>query len=1065
MSELGLVDPRLLRSVRIEHDWYSADPSRDYVLGSAAVDTIREVLPATDRGPRGRAFTLTGPYGTGKSALALFLADLLGGDVDRRSRARERFASVTGIAVADRRFLPVLITCRSAPIETLIKEGCENASVRAGIPTTAGFRELVDLALTSGYDGVLLVLDELGKALEFAAKEPLLADPFLLQDLAELAARNEFPVLVIGVLHQSFSGYSEGLDMATRNEWTKIQGRFRDLTFLPPEETLARLIAESIGGIPSDTKWLDSIACQVRSLPDIWPSFMPEEAFEQLCRKSWPLHPLTVAALPVLMRRFGQNERSLFAFLVERGLLVDRRTPKTSVRLCDLFEHVSEWIGHGGRSPAAARRWRLALELLYARPGLDNEERDVLRTVALITALGRFAPFNATTEAVSLALGSKSDPILDRLATRSAIVHRRHLGAWVLWEGSDVDLDGLLDAARLEVAGRVDHGRLLLESGAIQAGIAQRHYEETGTLRWFRPMVFTDPDAIDLPPISGDPSNGILALGLGATPSAQNQFGAWADSLDRPDVIVAVVHRAPVFRKLAEELEAVQQVERTAPELRGDRVAREELAARRAALTSSLATEAERLLDPAGPDGCVFYRSGMKYRVETRRGLTRCYSEACDELFAEAPLLRNELINRRALSSAAAAARRDLLQAMLERSEEPSLGYGDGYPPDRAMYESLLRESGLHREVEPGQWGFASPPEDDKLRIRPIWRHLEERLFGNFPEPIRVDALGRELQERPFGLVNGPFPLLLAAFLLAHREDTALYREGVFIPEMGIAHWELLSRRPEFFAVAGCRQSGARKQVLELVCGRLGVEPPKLMPAVRFVIKTIDNLPARARATKDVKPTSSAMRTAALEARSPEVFFFHDLPKALDLAPLGDNEDERAANQFLARLRESLQDLADVVPKTRSWARARLAEAAGFPPDDEGFNQLRQSAGEFRDRMDDPKARDLCIRLMATDAEAAEVGALALVAMRPVETWTDADRDNFVGRAEAITRELRRDASRGGALPDRDLDLRADKLAVDLLKTLKPSLLKDRITLLAALKRLVKQIEEETTNE
>src|SRR5262249_41947200 len=57
--------------------------------------------------------------------------------------------------------------------------------------------------------GVLFVLDELGKLLEFAALNGTQSDVYLLQQLAEIAARSNPTFVLVGVLHQDFSGYAK----------------------------------------------------------------------------------------------------------------------------------------------------------------------------------------------------------------------------------------------------------------------------------------------------------------------------------------------------------------------------------------------------------------------------------------------------------------------------------------------------------------------------------------------------------------------------------------------------------------------------------------------------------------------------------------------------------------------------------------------------------------------------------------------------------------------------------------------------------------------------------------
>lgn len=1063
MRSLGLLDPRLLRSVNLEADWQSEDPCRNYVLGSTAVGVLKEVLQSAQAGPRHRAFTITGPYGTGKSALALFLTDLLAGPKHRRERAWSMVRLRLPAAEPPAPFLPVLATCWSHPLEGILTQAYKVAGERVGAPGVLSLEQLVEVAAREGYGGLLVVLDELGKALEHAGQEPDSADLFVLQQIAEFASRSELPVVVLGILHQSFAGYSGKLDPAGRNEWNKVQGRFRDLPFLPSEAALAHLIAHSICGEPDDPEAVDCVAREVWRLDGLWPSTLSEEAFLSLARKSWPLHPMTVTVLPTLMRRFGQNERSLFAFLCERGLLQDATEGSPWVLLSELFDHVSDWVGHGTRIGAAARKWRVALQLLQNRLGWDKQERDVLRTVALLTALGTVGPYRATTETIQLALpGFNVWPVLERLKSRSAIVHRRHLGSWVLWEGSDVDLDELLEQAMREVTGRVDPVKVLEEAGALRPLIARKHYEESGTLRWFRPIVLTDAEGVCLPQPSEDPTNCLLVLALGESVAAQDRFEHWARTVDRPDTVIAVPRRAPQLRAAAEELEALLLAERRSPELRGDRVARAEVAARKAALTSLLAEEADRLLEPTDPGGCRFFHRGERKEVKSRRDFSTLLSQVCDHLFAQAPTLRNELLNRRRLSSAAAAARNVLLARMLQDQNKPRLGLTDGYPPERAMYESVLLASGLHRKSPSGEWRFTEPDEgSDPLRLLPSWRRIEELVFDSAPNPIPVTELAKALARPPYGLLDGPFVVLLTAFLLAKENEVSVYREGAFLPELSAGHLEVLQRRPDLFALAGSRLEGARLQAAQLICQRLGVQPAALLPAVRHIVREVAALPDRARTTRQVSPYASGLRRVVLEAKSPETLFFRDLPASLGLDELGRTEDPDLAQQFFIRLRNALDELRTVVEATRRQAKAKLACAAGLPASDEGFEELRAIAPRLMDRLEDPKARELCRRLSEADAASAEAGALSLVVMRPLEAWTDDDLDRFDRGAHELLREVRQEVRLLGVTPDPELHEKVERIAEDLHGLLQSRYQGESEALVVALRRLVRRLESE----
>ena len=85
LNELVTIAPRYTRSVNLERDIGDASAVTGYVLTPIGVDFLRRVQRVLTGAPGPRAWSITGPYGSGKSAFALFLANLLSG-----TRTRER---------------------------------------------------------------------------------------------------------------------------------------------------------------------------------------------------------------------------------------------------------------------------------------------------------------------------------------------------------------------------------------------------------------------------------------------------------------------------------------------------------------------------------------------------------------------------------------------------------------------------------------------------------------------------------------------------------------------------------------------------------------------------------------------------------------------------------------------------------------------------------------------------------------------------------------------------------------------------------------------------------------
>ncbi len=157
----------------------------------------------------------------------------------------------------------------------------------------------------------------------------------------------------------------------------------------------------------------------------------------------------------------------------------------------------------------------------------------------------------------------------------------------------------------------------------------------------------------------------------------------------RPGVLIV----ARQLRGVITELAALRWVWENTPELRDDRVARREVSLRiteaEQLLLRDLAGLTDPRLEPIG-SGCLWFHAGLRQKVSSLADVSQLLSKILDLVYHQAPKIRNELIVRRTLSTAAAAARRNLIEAMLKCEAKPLLGM-EGFPPERSIYESVLR--------------------------------------------------------------------------------------------------------------------------------------------------------------------------------------------------------------------------------------------------------------------------------------------------------------------------------------------------------------------------------------
>jgi hypothetical protein len=181
--------------------------------------------------------------------------------------------------------------------------------------------------------------------------------------------------------------------------------------------------------------------------------------------------------------------------------------------------------------------------------------------------------------------------------------------------------------------------------------------------------------------------------------------------------------------------------------------------------------------------------------------------------YHDAPEVHNELVNRRSLSSAAAAARRNLIERMLTHWAEPRLAIA-GFPPELSMYRSVLEDSGLHHPAG-NTWVFGPVSGEDRRRVVPLWQGIDAFLSSTERETRPVSELFRLLCEPPYGIKNGLLPLYLAVAVLSWETELALYENGSFVPQPNIAVFERLMKAPEQFSIQRHRLGGARTYLFE----------------------------------------------------------------------------------------------------------------------------------------------------------------------------------------------------------------------------------------------------------
>jgi hypothetical protein len=1027
---------RFHRSVNLGADW--GDPrSLAEFIPTPTIVSLAEQICAEATHPGGvRAWSLTGPYGAGKSAFALFVADIL---ANRRSRHPESQRLRDSLHMGKGEFHPVLLTAERGAIAEPLRSALATArrqlsGVSQGRPRT----DLTSVLLTTAQEakkkrkaGLLLIVDELGKFLEFAAARPSESDVFLLQQLAEVAARSPVPIVLVTVLHSGFADYLPPSEEVRRNEWQKVQGRFQDVPYQLPADQALELVAGAI-----DAK----VSPRLKSAwAEIFESCLQRVDFSETTYKSAlsrsmgdcaPLHPLALALLWPLFRSKGaQNERSLFSFLTssepfgfESFLQNTELDPGTPLlyRIPRLYDYITHALGVSAFRGDKARRWsQVDQALTRLPPDAPPGTGDVLKAIGLVEILGNHAGLRADPSTIAEAVEPTIDApaVLQFLEERSMILFRRHLGAFGLWDGSDFDLESAFAEAQVRV--RRD-GSLARQLGRLfppRPWVAQRHYLECGTMRHFEVQYVDDIDE-NLAAIAhtSTEADGRIVfvfpldqLALAARP----EFRA-ADANGKPLIVATPSHLCIVNEDLV-ELEAWDYVAHHSHELSADQAARQEVRAR---LQDARNRLAQRVGPQLGLPGHLFEPALTKwsYGQELFNGSTveefkHWLSTILDRVYEKGPHLRNELLNRGVLSSAASKARRNLLEAMLKGGAQSRLGL-QGYPPERSMYESMLANGGFHRK-RGKSWRWSEPAENWAA----AYRYVGQYIRGSTSQRRPVLELYRALKSPPFGMREGPLPVLLLAYLLERADEAALYEEGVLVPDLRMEVVERLLRRPDLFEVRSHKLTPSQLKALALfndlgtkaTSKKRGSTPEKaLIPVVRSLVGFVASLPSYVKQTRRLEPSDTvAVRDLLLSATDPARLLFTDLPGALGIRSFEGN----GGVVFAERLRDRMRLLGRAYPCLVDDLEQQIRGVFGLSGTSEAaYHQLQQRALVILPLVADQRlktfvleaARDLAGR------DWREGLARALKDGFPVTHWKDADLSVFQVRLREVASDFLR---------------------------------------------------------
>ncbi len=1013
MSYRDLVNKNLsfLRSIRVDRD---LDSSRSYIVTPIFVHVVRRIVGALTES-RGGAYSVTGPYGAGKSAAMLQIAQILQGTGDPQT-----LSQIAEIDPSTKEWIghipiceTVMINGRQGPLARAILEALQNRfgnTIGSAHVDNDDMSRVMDIIkhLIRHNIGIFLCIDELGKFLEYYSYNPEHNDLHLLQLLAEEAHRSEVPFVIVGVLHQAFEEYGSRLLVSQRQEFLKIHGRFEDIAFHQPLSDVLRIISGTVSRIwHKDTREeFQALRSEARYLAEragelhILPPGIDVDTFIEVASNSVPLHPAVTLMLGPLFHQLAQNERSIFSFLASfepMGLqdFLDHEESPTFYTMENLFDYLMASMGTTLFHGMTGRRWS---EIDHAMARIRDERSDegaIIKALGILSVSGQRYGLMATPEFLEWALtGRATHSGLDTLQQKSVVIFRNYSRTYRLWDGSDIDLNQALIEASNHVPHDFDLADMLNQIVRPRPFVARRFSAESGSLRWFDAKYISAAAISRLSEDHKDQGDGRVYLWL-----STGDIGTEGVSLLPWQVVVHIPMRRDLPGAIGELLRLTWVRDHT-PGLRDDVIAWREVIERIRDVQLHIEGEIEAMRQ--GGRATLF--THWDQTTATTGDIGVVLSRVCDNLYPLMPTIHNDFVNRDALTSSSTAARHNLIEKLIVSNDVAQLGI-EKYPPELSIYLSTLLNTGLHVLLPDGRWVLREPEENSPWA--PAWDFMKVKSREG---SVLIVDLWNALHQSPHGIKRGLLPILTVAFSLVYKDILAVFENGRLIPDLSLPVAERMMRNPERFSIYLTEIQGTRQVLVDkLIEAKLTTTQHSngLLSLVSGLVRFVGKLPEFVKVTSGLDDRAKRVLECVMDARDAGTLLFFEIPKALGYPEICETTDSDIAERVVKDLYTVVVQLRDIYVDMLTSVREKILGVLGL--DAGASRETRRKHWQLiADFTTDYQVKSFLQRALEgdpADLSWAEPIATIVRGKTPV-SWSDQDVQEFEFRLKELQRRL-----------------------------------------------------------
>lgn len=762
---------------------------------------------------------------------------------------------------------------------------------------------------------LFILIDEFGKFLEYASKHNPEKELYFIQQLAEFCNNPKHNIVLITTVHQNIESYAYGLSKNQQQEWTKVKGRFREITFNEPVEQLLFLASEYVSENFGNKTFKAAIEECLKLTIETKAFNFNSDFLSEIASKLYPLDILAANVLTLALQKYGQNERSLFSFLESSdhtGLAKFNKKENPFYNLSNVYDYLnfnfySFLTSRYNPDFSAWGSIRSSIEEIERV--FETGIQDYIKAVKIIGLLNAFSAsgailnLNFLISYMQLACGvENAKKIIRDLENKSIIRYRNYSNQFVLFEGTDLDIEFALNEAGNKISEVVDVTSLLRKHIEFNPIFAKQYSYRYGTPRYLE-YVISDT------PINEVPEGEIDGfVNLVFNDKINEGFVKKKSESQEEAIIYCYFKNSTEIKNLLFEIE---KSERVLKENEDDRVAKRELEI----ILQSQITLLKNQITKKGlfTENVTWFFKGKKKTIKNETDFKKLISQVCSEVYDATPIFKNELVNKHKISPSIYTAKNRYFSALTNDWDKENLGFEDSkFPPEKTIYLSLLKENGIS-PIRENSTDVISIKKDSSFKK--LWNASEDFLESAKSEQLKVSGLYDLLSKRPFKLKQGLIDFWVPTFLFLKRDDFAIFNEDSYIPQLSEENLALIAKLPEKYSIKTFDIEGVKLDIFNSYRTFLNISTDKKFNNESFIetikpfIVFYKQLPEYSKNTKRISPTAIKIREAITKSKDPEETFFDAFPNALGVSLTTLQQDKSKLQSYTTNLQDAVREL------------------------------------------------------------------------------------------------------------------------------------------------------------